>query len=404
MSKTNKRNKRRETAAAARSTNDDLIDTLTADTSGSSPDQVPGDRVSGDRPEDDLLVVDDLVTHFRTERGTVHAVDGVSLRLRRGRTLGVVGESGSGKTILARSIMGLLPAHNVVRSGRVVYDGDDISQWTQRQLREVWGPEMSMIFQDPMTSLNPVLKIGNQITESLRLHLGQSKADARSTAVDLLRSVGIPEPDQRFAEYPHQLSGGMRQRVTIAVALACNPKLLFADEPTTALDVTVQAQILDLLALQQSERDMSMILVTHDLGVVAGRTDDIVVLYGGQVVEQAPTRALFAQVRMPYTEALLRSIPRLTDRSHTVLAAIPGRPPDLIRPPRGCRFEARCAYAQERCREEEPPLVEGDAPGHLYRCWFPVGTPEGIDALERNAGRRAGATPVSIRPATPGEL
>ncbi len=360
-----------------------------------------------------LLEVEDLVTHFRTEVGTVHAVDGVSLRLDRGKTLGIVGESGSGKTILSRSIMGLLPARHVVRKGRVLYDGDDITTWSQKQLRAVWGPEMSMIFQDPMTSLNPVLKIGNQITESLRLHLGQSKGDAKAAAIELLRSVGIPEPAQRFSDYPHQLSGGMRQRVTIAVALACDPRLLFADEPTTALDVTVQAQILDLLAAKQSERDMSMILVTHDLGVVAGRTDDIIVMYGGKVVEQAPTDILFGQVRMPYTEALLRSIPRLTDRSHTVLQAIPGRPPDLIRPPKGCRFEARCDYAQSRCREEEPPLIEGDTPGHLYRCWFPVGTPEGVEARARNARDRdargstiagAGATAVSIRPATESEL
>jgi len=332
----------------------------------------------------ELLKVVDLKTHFRTERGTVRAVDGVSLTLAQGRTLGVVGESGSGKTILSRSIMGLLPSRNVVREGHVYYEGTDIIGYSQDDMRKVWGSEMSMVFQDPMTSLNPVMKIGKQITESLVHHLSMDKTEATETALALLQSVGIPEPAQRLEEYPHQLSGGMRQRVTIAIALACGPKILFADEPTTALDVTVQAQILNLLQKQQTERHMAMILVTHDLGVVAGRTDDIAVMYAGKIVEQAPTSVLFEKMKMPYTEALVGSIPKLENSSHTRLEIISGRPPDLVNPPRGCGFAPRCKYVQDKCREEPPPLVPAETPGHLYRCWFPVDTPEGRDALARN--------------------
>jgi oligopeptide/dipeptide ABC transporter ATP-binding protein len=332
----------------------------------------------------ELLKVVDLKTHFRTERGTVRAVDGVSLTLGQGRTLGVVGESGSGKTILSRSIMGLLPTRNVVRDGHVYYDGTDIIGYSQDQMRSVWGSEMSMVFQDPMTSLNPVMKIGKQITESLVHHLSMDKGEATETALALLQSVGIPEPAQRLEEYPHQLSGGMRQRVTIAIALACGPKILFADEPTTALDVTVQAQILNLLQRQQTERHMAMILVTHDLGVVAGRTDDIAVMYAGKVVEQAPTSVLFDKMKMPYTEALVSSIPKLENKSHTRLEIISGRPPDLVNPPKGCNFAPRCKYVQDKCREEEPPLAPAETPGHLYRCWYPVDSPQGRDALASN--------------------
>jgi peptide/nickel transport system ATP-binding protein len=354
---------------------------------------------SGDAPraassDAKLLVVRDLKTHFLSERGRVRAVDGVSLSLEQGKTLGVVGESGSGKTILSRSIMGLLPKRNVVREGEVLYEGDDIAGYDQNHMRSIWGSEMAMIFQDPMTSLNPVMKIGKQITESLRFHLDMDKGEANDTAVALLSSVGIPEPNQRISEYPHQLSGGMRQRVTIAIALACGPKLLFADEPTTALDVTVQAQILNLLKRQQVERHMGMVLVTHDLGVVAGRTDEIAVMYAGQIVERAPTNVLFSKMRMPYTEALVESIPKLDNPSHTLLEVIPGRPPDLINPPKGCNFAPRCKYAQPRCQEEVPPLIEAETPGHAYRCFYPVGTPEGQEALERNLATRAG-TPVA---------
>jgi oligopeptide/dipeptide ABC transporter ATP-binding protein len=259
--------------------------------------------------------------------------------------------------------------------------------------------EMAMVFQDPMTSLNPVVKIGRQITESLRLHLGLGAKEASDRAVELLSLVGIPEPARRLKEYPHQLSGGMRQRVVIAIALSCDPKLLLADEPTTALDVTVQAQILDLLAEQQSQRHMTMLLVTHDLGVVATRSDEIVVMYAGHIVERAPTWSLFADFRMPYTEALMRSIPRLELPSHTRLLAVPGRPPDLIDPPRGCPFAARCAYAQPRCREEAPPLTETETPGHAYACWFPVGSDLAAEALEANRrmGRiQTGADPTKV--------
>jgi peptide/nickel transport system ATP-binding protein len=327
----------------------------------------------------------------------VRAVDGVSLSLDRGRTLGVVGESGSGKTVLSRSIMGLLPRSNVVRSGEVRFGGRELTAMTEGELRDIWGAEIGMVFQDPMTSLNPVMRIGRQITESLRHHLGIDRDEARRRAVALLDSVGIPEAEQRLGDYPHQLSGGMRQRVTIAVALACGPRLLMADEPTTALDVTVQAQILDLLARQQQERYMAMVLVTHDLGVVAGRTDEIAVMYAGKIVEKAPTRTIFTDMKMPYTEALLKSIPKLTDASHTKLSVIPGRPPDLVSLPRGCRFYPRCPYAQQRCRDEEPPLQEASTPGHVYRCWFPVGSPEGRDALERNRsqGRLDAGAPVA---------
>jgi peptide/nickel transport system ATP-binding protein len=343
-----------------------------------------------------LLEVDDIKTYFKTERGLVRAVDGVSFSLERGKTIGIVGESGSGKSVLARSIMGLLPS-NVVREGRVIFESTDLSDAPTSVMREYWGAQMSMVFQDPMTSLNPVMRIGNQITHSLRHHLDVSKEYADETALALLQSVGIPEAERRMREYPHQLSGGMRQRVMIAIALACGPKLLFADEPTTALDVTVQAQILDLLQTQQRERFMAMVLVTHDLGVVAGRTDDIAVMYAGRIVEKAPTRELFVRTRHPYTEALLKSIPKLAQPSHTRLEAIAGRPPDLVKPPTGCKFAPRCPYAQAKCVEEEPPLADPETPGHAFRCHFPVGTPAGNDALARNLAAGETATGMPVR-------
>jgi oligopeptide/dipeptide ABC transporter ATP-binding protein len=342
-----------------------------------------------------LLEVDEVKTKFKTPRGLVHAVDGVSFSLERGKTIGVVGESGCGKSVLSRSIMGLLPS-NVVREGSIRFEGNEIGKGTTGTMRHYWGTHMSMVFQDPMTSLNPVMRVENQITESLLQHMDVTKEYAHETALALLQSVGIPEAERRLREYPHQLSGGMRQRVMIAIALACGPRLLFADEPTTALDVTVQAQILDLLQAQQRERFMAMVLVTHDLGVVAGRTDDIVVMYAGRVVEKAPTRVLFSETRHPYTEALLKSIPKLGQASHTRLDAISGRPPDLINPPVGCRFASRCAYAQDKCVEEEPALAEVDQPGHAYRCFFPVGTDGGTQALQKNltAGETATGLPV----------
>jgi len=307
----------------------------------------------------------------------------VSFTLDHGRTLGLVGESGSGKTVLTRGVMGLLPP-GALRGGAVRFDGRDLTRLDQDAMRHVWGAQIGMIFQDPMTSLNPVVKVGRQVTEGLRHHLGMDRHRAAETALALLRSVGIPEAERRLDQYPFELSGGMRQRVMIAIAIACGPRLLLADEPTTALDVTVQAQILNLLQDKQRERDMAMVLVTHDLGVVAGRADQIAVMYAGKVVESAPTAELFAHVRMPYTEALLRSIPRVGDPSHTRLAAVAGRPPDLINLPTGCHFAPRCPYAQERCRHEEPPLTADAAGQHSWACWYPVGTPENGEALQRN--------------------
>ncbi|TVR27527.1 MAG: ABC transporter ATP-binding protein [Ilumatobacter sp.] len=335
-----------------------------------------------------MLVVDDVRTHFRTSRGLVRAVDGVSFTLDGGRTLGIVGESGSGKTVLSRSIMGLLPKrHTETPTGQVLFKGNDLRAAPRKELQRIWGCDVAVVFQDPMTSLNPVMKIGKQMTESMRHHLHISQSEANVRAVELLRSVDINEPDRRLEQYPHQLSGGMRQRVTIAMALGCSPELLIADEPTTALDVTVQAQILDLLQAQQRQRNMAMIIVTHDLGVVAGRTDEIMVMYAGQVVEKAPTRELFTRVRMPYTEALLQSIPRIEDNVDTRLKVIPGRPPDLTSPPKGCRFAPRCSYTQTKCLEEPPPLVsEGD---HQYRCWFPIGTSLEVDPPTRRDGALA---------------
>jgi peptide/nickel transport system ATP-binding protein len=335
-----------------------------------------------------LLDVTDLRTSFETARGKARAVDGVTFSLERGKTLGVVGESGSGKTVLSRSIMGLLPKGGVERTGSVLFEGRELIGAPNDDLRHLWGSQMAMVFQDPMTSLNPVMKIGKQITESLLFHLDIDKKYATELALALLHSVGIPEPAQRLKEYPHQLSGGMRQRVMIALAIACGPKLLFADEPTTALDVTVQAQILDLLQQQQRERYMAMILVTHDLGVVAGRTDEIAVMYAGRIVEKAPTKVLFTKTRHPYTEALLRSIPKLNAPSHSRLSSITGRPADIVAPPPGCKFAPRCPYVQQKCIEEEPPLLDADTPGHEYRCWIPVGTAENQAALEAN--QRAG--------------
>lgn len=344
-------------------------------------------QISRAEATEPLLVVDNLSTHFPTERGVVRAVDGVSLSIKRGESLGIVGESGSGKTVLSRSIMGLLPAA-AIRSGSVRFAGTEILDLPAKRMRHLWGAEMAMVFQNPLNSLNPLMKIGKQITEPLKLHLNMNRSHAKATAVRLLKDVHIPEAEQRLNQYPHELSGGMRQRVMIAIALACGPTVLFADEPTTALDVTVQSQILDVINEQRTDRNMSVILVTHDLGVVAGHTDHVAVMYGGKLVERAPTRTLFANMKMPYTKSLMRSIPKLDNPSHTRLATIPGRPPDLVNPPDGCRFAPRCAYAQDRCLDEEPPLAVADDPDHYYACWYPVGSPEfeARDAELRAAG------------------
>ena len=326
-------------------------------------------------PGEVLLSVEGLSTTFSSARGPVKAVRDVSLELKRGRTLGIVGESGSGKSVLSRSIMGLV-ASNATRTGSVRLAGTEVLNASAKTMRGYWGDQMAMIFQDPMTALNPVLRIEQQITESLHEHIDLSKSQAHDTALALLTSVGIPEPKRRLRMYPHEMSGGMRQRIMIAIALACGPKLLFADEPTTALDVTVQAQILDLLQGMQTDRQMAMILVTHDLGVVAGRAHDIAVMYAGRIVEQAPAAELFTNVRHPYTEALLRSIPKLEMASHTRLDAIGGRPPDLVNLPEGCKFAPRCPYAQDKCLTDDPALSAGTGPDatgdHLFACHFPV--------------------------------
>jgi peptide/nickel transport system ATP-binding protein len=318
-----------------------------------------------------LLEVGNLGVELATERGPLRAVVGVDLTLAPGRTLGIVGESGSGKTMLARAILRLLPP-DAKTTGRIALDGRDLYALPAKALRRLRWRELAVIFQDPMTSLNPVLTIGSQIAEALTGHLGFSQAAAFARAVELLTEVGIPEPERRARQYPHQLSGGMRQRVAIAIALSCEPKLLIADEPTTALDVTVQAQILDLLAREQRRRHMAMILITHDLGVVAGRTDEVAVMYAGRILERAPTRLLFKSMSVPYTAALLAALPRLDAPAHTPLPAIAGMPPDPTRLPPGCPFHPRCPSRRDRCRREAPPLSDPDGGGQLYACWYPL--------------------------------
>ncbi len=324
-----------------------------------------------------LLEVDDLRTVFHTPRGDVAAVDGVSLRLHAGETLGIVGESGSGKSILGRTVMGLVTAGPTTTvTGSVLLDGQDVHALNPRERRRLWGPKVAMVFQDPMTSLNPVKKIGVHLTEPLRLHQGLDRKAAREGAIELLTQVGIPEPARRMGQYPHELSGGMRQRVVIAMALSCNPELLIADEPTTALDVTVQKQILDLLARLSKQRHMAVILVSHDLGAVVGRTDRVAVMYAGRVAETTRTAEVFGEPLHPYSEALVASIPQLDAPPHTLLRAIEGRPPNMAAPPPGCRFAPRCAHAQDLCRTELPLLRDPrPVPGpveHLAACHFPL--------------------------------
>jgi len=309
-----------------------------------------------------------------TPRGNLRAVDRVNLTVASGQTLGVVGESGSGKTMLSRAILQLLPKKAKL-TGRVMFEGQDLVSLDREALRKLRGRSLAVVFQDPMTSLSPVLTIGTQLIETLQEHLELDLAAAKKRSVELLAAVGIPAPEQRLMQYPHQLSGGMRQRVAIAIALSCEPKLLIADEPTTALDVTIQAQILDLLAREQRRRHMAMILITHDLGVVAGRTDEVAVMYAGRVVERAPTPALFKKMRMPYTEALLAAIPKLDAAPHTVLPAISGRPPDPTRPIKGCSFSPRCRYAVARCHGEKPELTEAETPAHQFACFHPIEMP-----------------------------
>lgn len=326
-----------------------------------------------------LLSVEDVAVDLPTPRGNLRAVDRVDLKVGAGRTLGIVGESGCGKTMLSRAILQLLPKKAKL-SGRVMFDGQDLVSLDPEKLRKLRGRSLAVVFQDPMTSLNPVLTIGTQLIETLQEHLELDITTAKKRSVELLAAVGIPAPEQRLMQYPHQLSGGMRQRVAIAIALSCEPKLLIADEPTTALDVTIQAQILDLLAREQRRRHMAMILITHDLGVVAGRTDEVAVMYAGRVVERAPTPVLFKKMRMPYTEALLAAIPKIDAAPHTVLPAISGRPPDPTRPIRGCSFSPRCRYAAGQCHNEKPPLAAAESPAHQYACFHPIEIAAGVPA------------------------
>jgi oligopeptide transport system ATP-binding protein len=337
-----------------------------------------------------LLEVNDLKTHFFTREGVVQAVDGVSFVVEKGKVLGIVGESGCGKSVTALSIMGLIPKPPAkIVAGEVLFEGKDLTKLDDKQLQNVRGRQVAMIFQDPMTSLNPTLKIGTQITETLDRHYDISRDEARKKAIELLEEVRIPRAAERLDDYPHRFSGGMRQRVMIAIALSCSPKLLIADEPTTALDVTIQAQILDLLDELRREHEMAMILITHDMGVVAETADDIAVMYAGQIVEYTNSLELFDNPEHPYTEALLGALPRLEGDEHEIrqgrLVSIPGRPPDLINPPEACRFAARCPYAhfEDTCTEVQPELRE-IRPGHLVRTAHPtserVGEREPVEA------------------------
>lgn len=314
-----------------------------------------------------LLSVRNLRTVFSTEEGEVAAVDGISFDLHAGETLGIVGESGSGKSVTSLSIMRLIPSPpGRIASGEIIFNGEDLLKKSPAEMRKIRGNEISMIFQEPMTSLNPVFTIGDQIMEAIILHQKLNKKQARERAIEMLRLVGIPSPERRVDEYPHQLSGGMRQRVMIAMALSCNPKLLIADEPTTALDVTIQAQILELLQRLQKELGMAIILITHDLGVVAGMVDRVIVMYAGKIVEEAPVRDLFRAPKHPYSEGLLGSIPKLHETQER-LQAIEGVVPSPFNMPPGCRFHPRCRYAKPACSQIEPPLMEL-APRHFAAC------------------------------------
>ncbi len=317
-----------------------------------------------------LLEVEDLKTQIRLRRGMVHAVDGLSFEVEAGETLGIVGESGCGKTMAAMSIIRLLPRGGFIAGGEIRLEGRDLAKLSDAELRAVRGDDVGMVFQDPMNSLNPTMMIGKQIAEVVTTHRDVSKAAAMDRAAEVLGLVGLPRPKERLRDYPHQLSGGLRQRVMIAMALACDPKLLIADEPTTALDVTIQEQILNLLDRIKRELGMGIMLITHDMGVIAGRADRVLVMYAGRKVETAETLELFKNVRHPYTEALLASIPQLDQDRSQELYSIPGLPPDLRRPPLACRFAARCAFATEQCRTHDPPLG-GEDPNHPYACFHP---------------------------------
>jgi oligopeptide/dipeptide ABC transporter ATP-binding protein len=318
-----------------------------------------------------LLTVEDLRVQFWTSRGTVHAVNGISFDVAPGDTLGIVGESGCGKSVTALALLGILPRAGKVTSGTAMFGDRDLFRLSDRELRRIRGRDIAMIFQDPMTSLNPVLTIGRQIREALDTHFDLSKAEANKRVADLLDQVGIPSAELRLKDYPHQFSGGMRQRAMIAMALACEPKLLIADEPTTALDVTIQAQILHLLRKLVEDRETALILITHDLGVVAGMCERVNVMYAGMFMETGSAEQLFGRPRHPYTLGLLQSVPRLDAERKTKLHPIEGAPRDMLRPPQACPFQPRCRFEVEQSREEVPPLRELE-PGHMVACFNPV--------------------------------
>ena len=327
-----------------------------------------------------VLEIEDLSTHIQLTKSVVQAVGNVSLTVNAGETLGIVGESGCGKSMTGLSIMGLLPQGGAIVGGSIKLAGRELVGIKPEELRQIRGNEVAMIFQDPLTSLDPTKTIGYQVAEPVRLHRGASKAQALERAVEVLSLVGLPRPKERLDDFPHQLSGGLRQRVMIAMALACEPQLLIADEPTTALDVTIQAQILDLLADLKDRLGMAMLLITHDMGVIARHTDRVNVMYAGRVVETAAVTELFSEMRHPYTQALLASIPQLNQDARKALHAIPGLPPDLSSPPTGCRFAPRCMLATDKCRSEEPPLV-GETSAHLFSCWHPVSGPLALETI-----------------------
>ncbi len=322
-----------------------------------------------------LLEVKNLSTHFHTQDGLVKAVDNVSFYVEKGETLGIVGESGSGKSVTSMSIMRLIPnPPGKIASGEIWFDGEDLLKYSEDEMRQIRGKEIAMVFQDPMTSLNPVLTIGRQLTETLELHMKLTGKEARNRAGELLALVGIPSPHKRLDDYPHQFSGGMRQRVMIAMGLSCNPQLLIADEPTTALDVTIQAQILELMKKLQNELGMAVIIITHDLGVVARMADRVNVMYAGRIIEDGPTDQIFHDPRMPYTIGLLQSIPRLDEARGQRLSPIRGLPPDLINLPQVCPFSPRCDYVQDACYQQVPPLRPVE-PHQRAACLFDVHAP-----------------------------
>jgi oligopeptide/dipeptide ABC transporter ATP-binding protein len=318
-----------------------------------------------------LLEVSDLRVTFHTRLGTVYAVQGIDFTVEPGQTLALIGESGSGKTVSARALMGILPRSASV-SGSIRFKGDEIVGRSEHELRDYRGRCVAMVFQNPERSLNPTMRIGTQIAEAIQCHLPVSKQEAHERSIQLLRMVRLPAPERRYFEYPHQLSGGMRQRVVIAIALACDPAVLIADEATTALDVTTQAQIMDLLLDLQQQTGTALLMISHDLGLAASYAEEVLVMYAGKVVEQAPTTELFASVRMPYTQALLDAIPRIEMEPHVILPVVGGRPPDLAVIPPGCSFAPRCPGVQQDCRETSPPLRQLE-PGRWWACWHPLG-------------------------------